>query len=214
MHPDSLDDMCQAFLRHASADAPGRVLDLTPADQGDGLRQIWQAGGWDWQQAEPAAADAVLLANADGAFDAVISQARLATTPFFWLAFLEMARVLRPGGLMVHSAPSRGIAPAAQTDCWRFYRDGMAALAQWAGLDLVEATTDWAPEMIAQARASDPGRLDQLHATRRRRGSAGGDTIGVFRKTRALWQSPAAAHIRHFAADFERQARPLRFAAA
>jgi hypothetical protein len=28
-------------------------------------------------------------------------------------------------------------------DCWRFYRDGFRALAKWARLEVLEATTQW-----------------------------------------------------------------------
>ena len=44
----------------------------------------------------------------DDSYDAVISGQMLEHNAFFWLTFLEMARVLKMGGLMIHIAPSRG----------------------------------------------------------------------------------------------------------
>ena len=44
---------------------------------------------------------------------------------------------------MIHIAPSRGPEHRVPKDCWRFYRDGMQAMAYWTGLKCIEATTDW-----------------------------------------------------------------------
>lgn len=64
---------------------------------------------------------------------------------FFWLTWLEMVRVLRPGGFIFLIAPSRGPEHRYPKDCWRFYPDGFEALALYGGLNLLEVSTDWQP---------------------------------------------------------------------
>ena len=87
---------------------------------------------------------------------------------FFWLTWLEMVRVLRPGGLIFLVAPSRGPEHRYPQDCWRFYPDGFQALALYGGLDLLEVSTDWEPHASAD---SGPW----------------GDTVGAFRQKDLSW---------------------------
>lgn len=84
---------------------------------------------------------------------------------FFWLTWLEMIRVLRPGGHILLVAPSRGPEHRYPQDCWRFYPDGFEALALYGGLELMEVSTDWLPH-----RSEDS--------------APWGDTVGVFRQRR------------------------------
>jgi hypothetical protein len=56
---------------------------------------------------------------------------------------LEVARVLKPGGICCILAPSSGPEHRYPTDCWRFYPDGMTSLAHFAQLEVIEATTQW-----------------------------------------------------------------------
>lgn len=75
-------------------------------------------------------------------YDVVISGQAFEHIEFFWLTFDEMARVLKPGGLMILIAPSQGKYHAYPVDCWRFYKDSMPALAKWSGLELLECSVD------------------------------------------------------------------------
>ena len=56
---------------------------------------------------------------------------------------LEIARVLKVGGLCCILAPSSGPEHRYPVDCWRFYPDGLVALATFARLDTLEAVTQW-----------------------------------------------------------------------
>ena len=111
-----------------------------------------------------------------------------------------MSRVLKIGGLMVHIVPSRGPEHRDPQDCWRFYRDGMIAMAKWAGLECVETTTDWAPEHLAHYRNGNRKKIPALRKTMRKRNTQWGDTVGIFRKTMETSQSQGLDYIRHFAA--------------
>jgi SAM-dependent methyltransferase len=96
--------------------------------------------------------------------------------PFFWVTFLEMARVLKPGGLIFLTAPSRGHRHSPPTDCWRYYPDGMIALASFSGLAIRRAETDFPPTLPDNSRL-DYGRIDPEQYW--------GDTVGVFQKTKS-----------------------------
>ena len=70
--------------------------------------------------------------------DVVISGQAFEHIEYFWLTMLEIARVLKPGGLCCLIAPSSGPGHRYPVDCWRFYPDGFAALARFASLNILE----------------------------------------------------------------------------
>jgi SAM-dependent methyltransferase len=79
----------------------------------------------------------------DASVDVVISGQALEHIEYPWRTMEEIGRVLRPGGLICIIVPSAGPEHRYPTDCWRFYPDGMSALARWAALEEVELFTDW-----------------------------------------------------------------------
>lgn len=76
--------------------------------------------------------DPYILPIADESADIVVSTSCLEHSEFFWLTFLEMARILKPGGLLYINVPSNGMYHRYPVDCWRFYPDSGRALAAWA----------------------------------------------------------------------------------
>lgn len=80
----------------------------------------------------------------DESFDIVISGSAFEHTEFFWLTIKEIARVVRPGGKVCIIAPARWHLHCYPVDCWRFNPDGMAAMAKWSGLKLLEGRIDGA----------------------------------------------------------------------
>ncbi len=81
-----------------------------------------------------------------GSQSVVISGQAFEHIEFFWVTFQEMVRLLQPGGLICILAPSRGYEHRYPVDCWRFYPDSFAALARYAGVELLEANTQWQPQ--------------------------------------------------------------------
>ena len=86
-----------------------------------------------------------------------------------------MCRVVRPGGLIFLLAPSRGPEHRYPVDCWRFYPDGFRALAKWAGVRLLEVSTDWEEDSSPDS-------------------APWGDTVGVFRR----YAETAAGRVRRY----------------
>jgi SAM-dependent methyltransferase len=91
--------------------------------------------------------------------------------PFFWVTMIDFSRVLRRGGLVILSAPSRGHVHHLPFDGWRFYAHGYKALAQFSGLECVVARTDH-PRLDPETRRFDYTQVNGYW----------GDTVGVFRK--------------------------------
>ncbi len=209
MHKETVTLMKKAFRKHVAEREPGLVLDVGAAQKRAWFRDIWEAGGWTYHGMDMKDTHNVdiVLDEADpwrfdiesGSYDAVISGNMLEHNEFFWLTFLEMSRILKPGGVMVHIAPSRGPEHRDPQDCWRWYRDGMFAMAKWAGFDCVETTTDWSQEHVEHYEQKNSARARRLLRTRRHADNFWGDTVGVFVKTQAIEDTLAMAYIRHFA---------------
>jgi SAM-dependent methyltransferase len=171
--------MHQSSLRHMRrltdtylADRPAlTIADLGSCDVNGSYRPLFAREGWRYIGVDLAAGnnvDCVLespyrLPFATGSLDVFVSGQAFEHVEFFWLTWLEMARVLKPGGLIFLIAPSRGPEHRYPVDCWRFYPDAYGALAKYAALDLLEAGTDWQPDAAEDS-------------------AAWGDTVGVFRK--------------------------------
>lgn len=68
----------------------------------------------------------------DGSADVVLSSSAFEHDPCFWRTFLEMARIVAPGGFIYINAPSNGPVHRYPADCWRFYPDAGKSLALWA----------------------------------------------------------------------------------
>jgi Uncharacterized protein conserved in bacteria len=64
--------------------------------------------------------------------DVVVSTSCFEHDECFWMTFVEMCRIVKPGGYIYINAPSAGEYHGHPGDCWRFYKDSWAALTKWA----------------------------------------------------------------------------------
>jgi hypothetical protein len=78
----------------------------------------------------------------DASADIVLSGQMLEHCEFFWLAFQEMMRILKPDGLLFLIAPSGGPIHRYPVDCYRFYPDAYRALAKYANCRLIDVWHD------------------------------------------------------------------------
>lgn len=78
-------------------------------------------------------------------FDLVISGQAFEHNEFFWLTMEEVARVLKPGGKVCIIAPNGFHEHRYPVDCYRFFTDGMIAMARYVQLDILHASTNAAP---------------------------------------------------------------------
>jgi len=79
--------------------------------------------------------------------DVVVSGQAFEHVEYPWASAFEIGRVLRPGGLAMVIAPSGGYEHRFPLDCWRYYADGMRALAGYLRFEVVDAYTDWGNEV-------------------------------------------------------------------
>jgi len=72
--------------------------------------------------------------------DVVVTSSCFEHAEFFWLSYLEILRILKPGGLFYLNAPSNGEFHRFPVDCWRFYPDSGIALQNWGRRNGVSVT--------------------------------------------------------------------------
>lgn len=156
MHASSMEAMA-GFVREHLQQHRGRrlaILDVGSMDVNGSYRTLLDDPLWSYTglDAAPGAGVNVVLPRPydwsrlrTGSFDVVISGQAFEHVEFPWVSMLEVARVLKPGGLTCLIVPSGGYEHRYPLDCWRYYPDGIAALARWADLDVVSATTNWEP---------------------------------------------------------------------
>ena len=160
MHRTSFDEMRRLLQKHLGDrfDEPLEVLDV-------GSRQVEDGFGKTYRDLMPPAwryegCDLVPGANVDlvslcayrireaaECYDLVISGQCLEHVELPHLLVCEMARMCRPGGRVIVTAPWQWHYHPHPLDCWRILPHGMAALFRLAVLDVVEtylkATECW-----------------------------------------------------------------------
>lgn len=83
----------------------------------------------------------------DNEFDLVISGQAFEHIEFPWLTIKEIARVMKPSGFCIITAPNATPEHRYPTDCYRYFSDGLAALAKWADLKTVHVSVGGVPSM-------------------------------------------------------------------
>ena len=73
----------------------------------------------------------------DDAYDVVLSGQVIEHVRKIWTWYRELARVCRPGGLVITICPVTWPYHEDPVDCWRIYPEGMKALCEEAGLEPV-----------------------------------------------------------------------------
>ncbi|MCF7970596.1 MAG: methyltransferase domain-containing protein [Methylococcaceae bacterium] len=154
MHKSSLDKMAWFVEQYLSGykGVSRQILDLGSYDVNGSYRDFFADSAWHYQGMDMEAGKNVdiVLHNPyawkeikSKSMDVLISGQAFEHVEFFWVLIDEMARVLKPGGLICIIAPSRGYEHRYPVDCWRFYPDAFRALARYAGLELLHVETQW-----------------------------------------------------------------------
>lgn len=164
----------QLFARHALAHVPSgaRVLEIGPDAAPSSLRRLVA------RDAAPAGANAAwdtldLAARADvpltyrtddpyrypipdDAYDVVLSANVVEHVPRVWTWMRELARVCRPGGVVITLGPVSWPYHESPQDCWRIYPAGMRALCEDAGLEVL--VSEWGSVELEWLDHRMPGR--------------------------------------------------------
>lgn len=136
----------------SSRDKPLRIIDLGSQDVNGSYRPLFDRPGWDYVGVDLSPGENVDIVLRDPyrwreigsrTADVVISGQAFEHIEFFWLTMLEVERVLKPHGICCIIAPAGGFEHRYPVDCWRFYPDGFRALARFARLEVLDASTQW-----------------------------------------------------------------------
>jgi SAM-dependent methyltransferase len=181
MHRSSYDKMLafrDAYLGHWVG-TPLTILDVGSAavsDDGASYRSLFSSPGWRYigLDVQPGPNVDMVVDDPyrwsdlpDASIDVVISGQAFEHIEWPWLTIREIARVMRRNGIAAITAPSAGPVHRFPRDCWRFYPDGMPALAAYAGLRVVEHHWDdgfaypenalWGEVFVVLQRPVEPG---------------------------------------------------------
>ncbi len=147
MHDTALAHARLFFETYVADGGTPRILEVGSADVNGGLRELSPPGadyiGVDFATApgvDVILNDPMVLPFADASFDVCVTSSCFEHAPFFWQTAVEIARVLKPGGLFYLNAPADGPYHAHPHDCWRFFPDAGIAIRDWsrhAGQELV-----------------------------------------------------------------------------
>lgn len=157
MHTSSMDAMREFVADRLTAHIgkPLRSLDVGAMNVNGSYRDLMADPAWQYTGLDAApgpGVDVVMTepyrwrALKSNTYDVVVSGQAFEHIEYPWVTMVEIARVLKPGGIVCVIAPSGGHEHRYPVDCWRYYPDGMAALARWADLDVISCETNWTPE--------------------------------------------------------------------
>jgi SAM-dependent methyltransferase len=160
MHQSSIDKM-QSFKDKYLQDKQSDkliIFDLGSQNIGGSYRPIFESPNWKYFGVDVEAGENVdiVISNPyrwdeiqSGSVDVLISGQTLEHIEYFWITIMEIARVLKSDGICCLVAPSSGYEHRYPVDCWRFYPDGMRAIAEFAKLEVLETFTQWKDEDYA-----------------------------------------------------------------
>jgi hypothetical protein len=144
MHPTSLENMRKCYDRYVvPAGLEQRsgvlVLDIGGADINGSYRAIFSHPVFHYVTADLATEgvditlrDPYHIPLSDESVDIVVSGQMLEHCEYFWLAFQEMVRLMKPDGFLFLIAPSAGPIHRYPVDCYRFFPDAYVSLARLA----------------------------------------------------------------------------------
>lgn len=155
MHESSLEKMV-AFRRKyldARHDEPLVIVDVGAFDVNGNYRHVFDAAPWRYLGLDVEMGPNVDILVPDPydwsaeidaeSIDVVMSGSAFEHIEMFWRTAEQIGRILKPGGLLCIVAPASGPEHRCPVDCWRFYPDGLHVIARCAGLETLEARTEW-----------------------------------------------------------------------
>jgi SAM-dependent methyltransferase len=142
MHPTAMSN-CNQFFKtysdHFARNKSTRVIEIGSQDVNGSLRETcppeFEYIGVDFvdgKGVDIVLEDPYVLPFESASSDIILSSSCFEHSEMFWLSFLEIMRVLKPGGLFYLNVPSNGSFHRYPVDCWRFYPDSGNALVSWA----------------------------------------------------------------------------------
>src|SRR5512147_2955160 len=145
MHRNS----CLLFEKYAQSyfKPAARVLEIGPDTQPSSYERIAGGPGIAWETLDLApsnqgtlltylAEDEYHFPVDDDRFDIVVSGQVIEHVRKVWVWIRELARVCKPGGVVITICPLNWPYHEAPVDCWRIYPEGLRVLYDEAGLEM------------------------------------------------------------------------------
>jgi len=107
----------------------------------------------------------------DAAYDVVFAAQVIEHVRKIWRWMPELARVCRPGGLVIVINPVSWHYHESPVDCWRIYPEGMRALCDDAGLEVL--LSEWESVELERLGRLTPQKLKKHHIMQRLSGVMG-----------------------------------------
>lgn len=85
----------------------------------------------------------------DESFDYIISGQAFEHIEYPWLTIKQIYKKLKMGGIICITAPNSAEEHKYPLDCYRYFADGFAALARWAGFKVIDVTVAGIPKRNA-----------------------------------------------------------------
>jgi SAM-dependent methyltransferase len=155
MHQTSLEKMKKFIFDYLCFNQEFTILDVGSLSVNGSYKEIFNKKNWKYVGADIVKGENVdvVLKNPfdwskelkDDLFDIVVSGQTFEHVERPWEVMTEISRVMKPGAICCIIAPSNG-EYHEPPDCWRFYSDGMKALANYANLEVISCVTDNAGE--------------------------------------------------------------------
>lgn len=81
----------------------------------------------------------------DNSYDYIISGQAFEHIEYPWLTIREIYKKLKPGGITCIIAPNTALEHKYPYDCYRYFSDGLSALAKWVGLKVLDVSVAGIP---------------------------------------------------------------------
>lgn len=124
------------------------ILDIGSLDMGGSYKALFGEPAWNYTGMDAVHGAGVDIVVSDcyrwneiesAAYDVVISGQAFEHMPYFWLVMQEITRVMKPDGICCIIAPGAGPEHRCPVDCYRFYPDGMIAMAEYVHMNVLHA---------------------------------------------------------------------------
>lgn len=139
------------YLQNFSGDNI-KILDIGSQDINGSYRDLFNHRGWNYIGLDMSEGRNVDIVIKDpyswkeiksNYFEVVITGQTLEHIEYPWLTMCEISRILKYNGLCCVIVPSSGPEHKYPIDCYRFFPDGLKALANYANLAIIECYNCW-----------------------------------------------------------------------
>jgi len=150
MHQSSYEKMKAFVVKYLNPDHELKILDVGSYDVNGTYKSLFLKSNWVYEGCDiaPGPNVDIVMSNPyeiplpDVSYDVIVSGSTLEHVEYFWIWMKEVARLVKPGGLICMIAPGSGAIHPTPVDCWRFLPQGMDTIIKWIGFEKLESYID------------------------------------------------------------------------